>query len=236
MEWIKVKNLEHAGKLVASQIEALVKQKNIVLGLATGSSPIPVYDYLIKSDIDFSNSISINLDEYVGLNQQDPQSYYYFMHQHLFQFKPFKKSYIPDGSNLNAEEVIHEYEEILKQYPIDIQLLGIGRNGHIGFNEPGTPFNSRTHKIALADSTIEANQRFFTNKESVPRFAYTMGLANIMQAKQIFLIACGKSKSPAIKALIEGDITTDLPASILQTHPNVTLYIDDGAASLLNQV
>lgn len=232
MEIIYVENNNEAGKVAFELFEDEIKKGAKVLGLATGSSPLPLYEQFVQSDIDFSNLISINLDEYVGLNADHHQSYHYFMYHHLFKFKQFKASYVPDGSK-EEDEAIAEYEQILDKHPIDIQLLGIGRNGHIGFNEPGTSFNSKTHKVELAQSTIEANKRFFSEEEEVPKYAYTMGLESIMRAKKIVLIACGENKKDAIYGLVKGEVSENLPASILQNHPDVTLIIDEKAGSKL---
>lgn len=202
-------------------------------GLATGSTPIELYTLIRESDLDFSDCYSINLDEYIGLAPDDEHSYGYFMEQHLFHAKPFKASFIPNGLQTDELAEISRYEAILKQYPIDLQILGLGTNAHIGFNEPGTSFHERTHKVKLADATIQANQRFFDQKEDVPTHAYSMGLQSIMDAKEIVLMAFGKNKAEAIKALVEGEITEQVPASILQQHPQVTIVIDKEAAMLL---
>lgn len=233
MEIIYVQDSIDAGRVAFDIFKTEIENGAKVLGLATGSSPLPLYENFRNSDIDFSQLISVNLDEYVGLSGEHHQSYRYFMNENLFQYKPFKKSYVPDGLK-SEDEPIAEYEEILSNHPIDIQLLGIGRNGHIGFNEPGTPFNSHTHQVQLAQSTIDANKRFFNANEMVPNYAYTMGLDSIMQAKKIVLIATGESKADAIYGLVKGDVTESLPASILQQHDNVTLIIDTLAGSKLN--
>ena len=160
-----------------------------VLGLATGSSPISLYSDMCDSDLDFSEMTSINLDEYYGLSPENPQSYHYFMQKHLFDQKPFKKTYIPNGLAKNIDEEVEKYNKIIQENPIDIQILGIGHNGHIAFNEPGTPFGSLTHKVDLTESTIKANSRFFNNEKEVPRQAICMGIRSIMQAKKIVLLA-----------------------------------------------
>ncbi|WP_191988164.1 glucosamine-6-phosphate deaminase [Levilactobacillus enshiensis] len=205
-----------------------------VLGLATGSTPVTIYEQLVASDLDFSQLTSVNLDEYVGLNADHPQSYRYFMQQHLFNAKPFAHSYVPDGTNADAAAETKRYDAIIKENPIDLQLLGLGQNGHIGFNEPGTDPKSTTHKVALTDSTIAANARFFDNADEVPRFAYSMGIGSILQAKQILIVAYGEAKAAAVAAMIQGPITPDVPASYLQTHPNVTVILDEAAASQLD--
>ena len=233
-----MKILVTKNKEVASQHAFKLLQTDIingaqVLGLATGSSPLGLYQKMTNSPVDYSNIISINLDEYVGLKPTDPQSYHYFMEHHLFTQKPFAKSFIPDGSNLNATKVINHYNQILATYPIDTQILGIGNNGHIGFNEPGTPFDSQTHKVKLTPATNNANARFFTSSKDVPTEAYTMGIGSILQAKHIILLAFGEQKADAINKMVNGKITTAVPASILQKHPNVTVILDKQAASKL---
>lgn len=205
-----------------------------VLGLATGSTPVTIYDELAASDLDFSRLTSINLDEYVGLTADHPQSYHYFMQQHLFNAKPFAHSFVPDGMNPDADEETQLYDALIKANPIDLQLLGLGQNGHIGFNEPGTDPTSTTHKVALTESTIEANARFFDNADEVPRYAYSMGIGSILKAKQILMVAYGASKADAVAAMLQGPVTPDVPASYLQTHPNVTVILDQAAASKLN--
>lgn len=205
-----------------------------VLGLATGSTPVTIYEQLAASDLDFSQLTSVNLDEYVGLNADHPQSYHYFMQNHLFNAKPFAHSYVPDGSNLDAAQATQDYDAIIAANPIDLQLLGLGKNGHIGFNEPGTDPESTTHKVALTESTIEANERFFDHADDVPRYAYSMGIGSILQAKQILIVAYGEAKAEAVAAMIQGPVTPDVPASYLQTHPNVTVILDEAAASQLD--
>jgi len=204
-----------------------------VFGLATGSTPISIYDDIRASDLDFSDKISINLDEYKGISGDHPQSYRYFMNEHLFADKPFKDSFVPNGLNADGQAEAARYDAILEKYPRDLQILGLGQNGHIGFNEPGTLFSSTTHEVDLTESTIEANARFFENENEVPRQAYSMGIKSIMDAKQILIVAYGENKAKAVSAMINGRVTEDVPASILQTHTNVTVILDDAAASLL---
>ena len=205
-----------------------------VLGLATGSTPVTIYDELTASELDFSHLTSINLDEYVGLPATHPQSYHYFMQEHLFNAKPFAHSFVPDGMNPNAEDETQLYEALIKANPIDLQLLGLGQNGHIGFNEPGTAPDSITHKVALTASTIAANARFFENQDEVPRYAYSMGIGTILKAKQILIVAYGAAKADAVAAMLQGPVTPDVPASYLQTHPNVHVILNQAAASKLN--
>ena len=187
-----------------------------------------------ESDLDFSGMTSINLDEYMGLSEDNPQSYHYFMHKHLFDAKPFKKNYLLDGLADETEECA-QFEEIIAANPIDVQILGIGTNGHIGFNEPGTSFDSRTQKVALWQSTIDSNKRYFADEKDVPRFAYSMGIQSILSSRKIILMAFGKEKAAAVKAALEGPITEDLPASILQTHKHVTVILDEAAAQMLSK-
>ncbi|MQB77262.1 glucosamine-6-phosphate deaminase [Lactobacillus reuteri] len=233
MKILVTKNKEEASQKAFKLLQTDIINGAQVLGLATGSSPLGLYQKMTNSPVDYSNLISINLDEYVGLKPTDPQSYHYFMEHHLFTQKPFAKSFIPDGSNLNATKVINHYNQILATYPIDTQILGIGNNGHIGFNEPGTPFDSQTHKVKLTPATINANARFFTSSKDVPTEAYTMGIGSILQAKHIILLAFGEQKADAINKMVNGKITTAVPASVLQKHPNVTVILDKQAASKL---
>ncbi len=233
MKILVTKNKEEASQKAFKLLQTDIINGAQVLGLATGSSPLGLYQKMTNSPVDYSNLISINLDEYVGLKPTDPQSYHYFMEHHLFTQKPFAKSFIPDGSNLNATKVINHYNQILATYPIDTQILGIGNNGHIGFNEPGTPFDSQTHKVKLTPATINANARFFTSSKDVPTEAYTMGIGSILQAKHIILLAFGEQKADSINKMVNGKITTAIPASALQQHPNVTVILDKQAASKL---
>ena len=233
MKILVTKNKEEASQKAFKLLQTDIINGAQVLGLATGSSPLGLYQKMTSSSVDYSNLISINLDEYVGLKSTDPQSYHYFMEHHLFTQKPFAKSFIPDGSNLNATKVINHYNQILATYPIDTQILGIGNNGHIGSNEPGTPFDSQTHKVKLTPATINANARFFTSSKDAPTEAYTMGIGSILQAKHIILLAFGEQKADAINKMVNGKITTAVPASVLQKHPNVTVILDKQAASKL---
>jgi len=201
----------------------------------TPSSPLEFYQQIVESDLDFSNLTSVNLDEYVGLDGDNPQSYRYFMQENLFNKKPFKESFLPRGVKDNAEAEVERYNQILADHPVDLQILGIGRNGHIGFNEPGTPFDSQTHLVELDQSTIEANARFFEKIEDVPTQAISMGIKNILDAKSILLFAYGESKAEAIAGTVEGPVTESLPASSLQNHPDVTIIADAAALSLLKK-
>ncbi|MBM6615578.1 glucosamine-6-phosphate deaminase [Desemzia sp. RIT804] len=205
-----------------------------VFGLATGSTPEVLYEVMTESDTDFSDITSINLDEYVGLSPEDPQSYRYFMEKHLFSKKPFKKTYVPDGLAEETKES-ERYNKVIAENPIDLQILGIGTNAHIGFNEPGSSFDSETRKVALVESTIESNKVYFENEEDVPRYAFSMGIKSILKSKKIILMAYGKNKAEAIQKMIEGPVTEDVPASALQNHPNVIVIVDEEAGSLLNR-
>lgn len=218
----------------------LIKSKpDAVIGLATGSSPIKIYDHLIEKYnqklITFKDVISFNLDEYVGLNHENPKSYAHFMHEHFFKFINIKSEniHIPDGSSSDLNKECDLYNQLLNRNPIDLQILGIGSNGHIAFNEPGTPFNSVTHVIDLDLKTRVDNARFFENLSDVPTKAITMGISNIIDAKKIILIATGKNKATAVKNMVEGPVDPLCPASILQLHKNVHLFLDEDAASKL---
>lgn len=235
MEIIIVKDNIEGGKKAFELIKAGMDQGAKVLGLATGSTPISLYQEMIKSDVDFSDMTALNLDEYVGLAPTDPQSYYYFMEEQLFSKKPFKETFVPDGMAKDAEQECKRYDQIIEKHPIDIQVLGIGSNAHIGFNEPGTSFDLTTHKVALVPSTIEANKRFFDNAEDVPRLAYSMGIKSIMESEKIILMAYGEEKAEAIKKAVEGPITQEVPASILQKHGNVIMILDEAAAKLIQR-
>lgn len=235
MEIIVKENELQAGKAAFAIFEKAIKDGAKVLGLATGSTPLTLYQNWVESDLDCSELTSINLDEYVGLKPEDPQSYHYFMQKHLFDQKPFKKTYVPDGLASDIPAFCQEYDQLIKDNPIDVQLLGIGRNGHIAFNEPGTPFDIGTHEVKLTENTINANSRFFDNIEDVPKSAICMGTANIMASKKIVLMAFGEQKAHAIKMMVEGPITEEVPASILQKHPDVTVIVDEAAASKLSK-
>ncbi|MFL1695295.1 glucosamine-6-phosphate deaminase [Weissella kandleri] len=233
MKIIKVKDQVEGGKVGAQVFADALSNGAQVFGLATGSSPISIYDTITASEMDFSNKVSVNLDEYKGIAGTHEQSYRYFMNKHFFSKKPFKESFVPDGLNPDGDAEAARYDTILEKYPRDLQILGLGRNGHIGFNEPGTSFESTTHEVDLTESTIEANARFFTNKEEVPKQAYSMGIKSIMEAKQILVVAYGENKAEAIKAMIEGPVSEDVPASVLQKHDNVIVILDEAAASKL---
>ena len=233
MKIIKVKNPTEGAQKAFDIYQDALNHGVKVLGLATGATPIALYEKLSDSTLDFSNVTSINLDEYLGLDGNNEQSYRYFMNQHLFNKKPFKKSYVPNGISENHEAMAVQYDKIISENPIDLQLLGIGRNGHIGFNEPGTPFTSTTHVVNLTQSTIDANARFFENESDVPTQAISMGIASVMTAKNILLLAYGADKADAVAATVNGPVIEQVPASVLQNHKNVTIIIDEAAAMKL---
>ena len=228
-----------ASNIISAQI---IMKPNCVLGLATGSTPIGTYRQLVewykKGDLDFSKVTSVNLDEYKGLSGDNDQSYRYFMNTNLFDHVNIDKSktFVPNGLEEDSEKACAEYNEIIKRVGgIDMQLLGIGGNGHIGFNEPGEAFEQETHCIDLTESTIQANARFFESMDDVPKQAYTMGIKNIMSAKKILLIATGENKAEALYQSLYGKITPNVPASILQLHNDVTVVADEAALSLISR-
>lgn len=210
-----------------------------VLGLATGSSPLGLYQELIRDhDVNHTSYKEVktfNLDEYVGLDKNHPQSYYTFMMENLFNHIDIDLSnvHIPNGCAFDLEQECANYNQLLEKYHIDIQVLGIGANGHIGFNEPGTPFDSTMHLVKLDEKTRRDNARFFSSIAEVPEYAITMGIKNILSAKKILLIATGKNKSEAIFHLVKGTPTPEWPATALQYHDDVVLFLDEEAASLL---
>jgi glucosamine-6-phosphate deaminase len=229
-------NKEELSKVAAQYfIDVINKKDNPILGLATGSSPLGMYKELINAynnkEVDFKNVVTFNLDEYVGIDQNHEQSYFKFMRENLFNNINInlENTHIPSGMK-KIEEACDEYNELLSKNVIDIQILGIGSNGHIAFNEPGTPFTSVTHCIDLQEKTIRDNARFFDGDINlVPKKSITMGLSNIVSAKQIILIATGENKAEAIKKLLVGDVNEDMPASILQNHDNVVVLVDRAA-------
>lgn len=220
--------------------ERISVKPKIVLGLATGSTPMGIYRELIQlhqaGQTDFSIATTFNLDEYYPIRPEHPQSYFSYMKKHLFDHVNInlENTHIPTGNTKDVEKQCREYEEkIARAGGVDLQLLGIGRNGHIGFNEPGTAFEQATHIVKLADETIQDNARFFETEDLVPTQAITMGIKTIMQSKEILLLANGIQKAQALKDAICGPVTTEVPASVLQLHPNVTFVLDKDAASLL---
>lgn len=237
MNIYKAKDYKDMSRKAANIISAQVIMKpNCVLGLATGSTPIGTYDQLVewynKGDLDFSEVTTVNLDEYKGLPRTNDQSYYYFMHQHLFDrvnIDP-EQTNVPNGMEPDAEKECGRYEELIRSLGgVDLQLLGLGHNGHIGFNEPGEAFEKETHCVDLTESTIEANKRFFASADDVPKQAYTMGIKTIMQAKKILIVVNGENKADIVERAFFGPVTPEVPASILQLHNDVTLVGDEAA-------
>ena len=237
MKIYKAKDYKDMSRKAANIISAQVIMKpNCVLGLATGSTPIGTYDQLVewynKGDLDFSEVTTVNLDEYKGLPRTNDQSYYYFMHQHLFDrvnIDP-ERTNVPNGMEPDAEKECGRYEELIRSLGgADLQLLGLGHNGHIGFNEPGEAFEKETHCVDLTESTIEANKRFFASADDVPKQAYTMGIKTIMQAKKILIVVNGENKADIVERAFFGPVTPEVPASILQLHNDVTLVGDEEA-------
>jgi glucosamine-6-phosphate deaminase len=240
---MKVKVFNHYDEISQKAAEEIITQVKTnpgsTLGLATGSSPIGLYQFLIKdfqeSNTSYKHVKTFNLDEYYGIAKTHQQSYYKFMWDNLFSHIDIQEEnvHIPNGQEHNIEQECNSYNKKLSGAEIDIQILGIGSNGHIGFNEPGTPFDSVTHKVALDEKTRLDNARFFNAIDEVPKYAISMGIKNILQAKKIILIATGIKKAHAIKAMVQGPIDPSCPASALQTHENVLVLVDQEAASLL---
>lgn len=216
----KAQSVDHVMTILE---EEQVGNRLHTLGLATGSTMLPIYEILAASHLSFDKTIAFNLDEYVGLANHHPQSYAYFMQEQLFRQKPFQATYIPNGSTEDVELECLRYEQLLKEHPIDIQFLGVGENGHIAFNEPGTSFDAVTHVADLTPSTIEVNSRFFDHIEEVPTTAITMGIASILRARKIILLAFGERKRFALEKLLEGKMTTDYPITALLKHQDVTI-------------
>lgn len=241
MRLIITKNYEEMSKVAAGEMAKDIRNNpKIILGLATGGTPIGMYKELIRmyneEGLDFSKVTSINLDEYVGLEGEHDQSYRYFMNKNLFDHINIDKenTFVPNGLAKNIEEECTLYDSRIQNIGgIDLQLLGLGSNGHIGFNEPGESLSVGTHLTDLKESTIEANARFFDSIDSVPKKAITMGLGGIMKAKKIIVIASGEGKAKVIKEMMSGKITTEVPATMLQMHRDVLLIVDEEAAKLL---
>ena len=239
MEFIVTKNYEEMSRKAADVIASLVASKpDCTLGLATGSTPEGLYAQLVKDyedgKISFKDVTTFNLDEYRGLDHDHVQSYHYFMAKHLFDNVDIDKdaTHVPDGSNPDADAACAEYEAAIKAHGgVDIQLLGLGHNGHIGFNEPNTEFVKETNCVKLTQSTIEANSRLFDSIDEVPTEAYTMGIGTIMRAKKVLVVANGKGKAEIVKKAFFGPVTPEVPASVLQFHPDVTVIVDEEAAS-----
>lgn len=239
MNLIVAENYDEVSKLAADEIAGVIKDNSdCVLGLATGSTPIGTYQNLVRlydeGKISFKNVQTFNLDEYLGLDGSNLQSYRYFMNQNLFDHVDIDKArtHVPSGTASDLDGECSQYDtEIEEAGGIDIQLLGIGHNGHIGFNEPCKYFPKTTHKVKLTDSTIEANSRLFDSIDEVPRYAVTMGIGTIMSARRILLVANGEDKADIVAKSLFGEVTPEVPASILQFHPDVTVVVDKKAGS-----
>lgn len=234
MKFITVENYETLSRKAAAIIAAeVIAKPNCVLGLATGSSPVGTYKNLIEwcknGDLDFSAVTSINLDEYAGLDGTNDQSYRYFMNNNLFDYINIDKAntFVPNGKATDLKAECEAYDNRIKEMGIDIQLLGIGLDGHIGFNEPDEYFTKETHLVTLDPSTIEANARFFESIDDVPKTAVTMGMGGIMSAKKVLLIANGNAKKAILEKAFYGPIDPKVPASILQLHPDVTVIFSE---------
>lgn len=240
---IRTRDYDDMSRKAANIISAQIILKNdSVIGLATGSTPLGIYKTLIhwneKGDLDFSKVRTVNLDEYKGLPANHDQSYFYFMRENLFKHVniDLNNTNIPDGTVEDGDKECARYHEVIESMGgIDLQLLGIGNNGHIGFNEPADVFADHCHCVDLTESTIDANSRFFESRDDVPKQAYTMGIGEIMSAKHIVIVASGKAKAPIIKEMVEGPVTPQVPASILKFHNNVTLIADEDALSMLSE-
>ena len=228
-----------AANIISAQV---IMKPNCVLGLATGGTPVGTYKQLVewynKGDLDFSEVTTVNLDEYRGLPREHPESYWSFMHKNLFDLVNIRPEaiHLPDGTNIDSAAECAHYDEIIRQLGgVDLQLLGIGHDGHIGFNEPGAAFELGTHCVSLTEETIEANKRFFDGDvNQVPKQAYTMGIKTIMQARKVLMVANGAGKADIVKKAFFGPVTPEVPASILQMHPDFTLVLDAEAASRLD--
>ncbi|KON67334.1 glucosamine-6-phosphate deaminase [Peribacillus butanolivorans] len=239
MNIIKVQDYKEMSQSAANIVIRKVKENSkIKLGLATGGTPKGTYDALIEdhmqNNTSYENVTSFNLDEYIGLDSNDPNSYHYYMDQSLFAHININKeqTYLPNGAADNLDKECTRFDKMIETLGgIDLQILGIGQNGHIGFNEPGTSFSSGTHVVALEESTRQANARYFDSIDEVPTHAITMGIATIMKSKEILLLISGEEKAETLKKLIHGEITEEFPASILKKHNNVTIIADQKALS-----
>ena len=239
MRIIEAQDYKDMSRKAANVISAqMILNPESVIGLATGSTPIGVYDQLTewykKGDLDFSKIHTVNLDEYKGIDAENKQSYHYFMNQHLFSRVniELQNTFVPDGMNENQDEECQRYEKLIAGLGgVDLQLLGLGHNGHIGFNEPAEVFVKQTHCVSLSEKTIQANQRFFESKEQVPKQAYTMGIGTIMRCKKLIVVVSGKDKASILKQVIQGPVTPEVPGSILQFHPDCIIIADEDALS-----
>ena len=244
MKILKGANYDEVSKIVADIITNEIKKNpEAVLGLATGSTPIGTYEELVKrynaGEIDFSKIQTVNLDEYKGLSPENDQSYRYFMNHHLFEHIniPIENTHVPDGLETDSDKACKDYEACLESIGApDIQILGLGLNGHIGFNEPSDVFTKDTHCVDLTQSTIEANARFFESMDAVPKQAYTMGIGSIMRAKKIVLIVTGEKKREILNLVLNGDVKPEVPATILQMHSNVVVVADNDALGTFREL
>ncbi len=243
MKIIRAKDYNDMSRKAANIISAqIIMKPHCVLGLATGSTPIGIYEQLVewykKGDLDFSEVTTLNLDEYKGIARENEQSYYYFMNEKLFSkvnINP-ERTFLPDGMEPDSSKACADYNRIIEEAGgVDLQLLGLGHNGHIGFNEPGMAFEARTHCVNLTESTMKANQRFIASADEVPRQAYTIGIKTIMQAKKIMVVASEEDKAAIVKEAFWGTITPKIQASVLQLHNDVTLVADEAALSLIEK-
>ncbi|MDA8353331.1 MAG: glucosamine-6-phosphate deaminase [Firmicutes bacterium] len=243
MKIIQVKDYEELCQKAAQILLQRVKDnRRLRLGLATGGTPVGVYRNMVQDHLDHGTSYreiqTFNLDEYLGLAPDHPQSYHAYMEEHLFRWVDLQpnKTHIPDGKAADPEAECRRYEEMIQQQGgIDLQLLGIGVNGHIGFNEPGTPFDSTTRVVQLAESTRRANARFFSEQEEVPTHAITMGIGTIMKSREILLLASGTSKAPVMRSMLQQEVSEQLPASVLKRHPRAQVIADQDALSLVEE-
>lgn len=241
MKIIRAKDYNDMSRKAANIISAqIIMKPNCVLGLATGSTPIGTYAQLVewykKGDLDFSEVTTVNLDEYKGLTRDNEQSYYYFMKENLFSKVNInlERTFLPDGMEPDSDKACEDYNRVIAHVGgVDLQLLGLGHNGHIGFNEPGMAFEAETHCVNLTESTMKANQRFFPTMDDVPKQAYTMGIKTIMQAKRILVVVSGEDKAAIVKEAFFGPITPKVQASVLQLHNDVTIVADAAALSLI---
>ena len=241
MKVIVVKNYDEMSKEAAKQVASVMKAKpDCVLGLATGDTPIGMYKGLIEmyknGEIDFSKTTSVNLDEYYPITPDNDQSYRYFMNYNLFDHVHIDKAktFVPDGQAKDVEAHCKAYEDRIDELGgVDVQVLGIGRNGHIGFNEPDEELIKGTHLTSLTKSTIEANSRFFASEEDVPKHALTMGIESVFKARKVLVLASGANKAEAVRAMIKGNITTKCPASLICLHPDAVIICDEAAYSLV---
>lgn len=237
MKIIEVKNYQEMSQKAAQSIISKLKNSSqLTLGLATGGTPQGVYQHLIEdhqqNGTSYEDVTSFNLDEYIGLSKDHPNSYFHYMYENLFKHIniSLQHTHIPSGMNKDLQAECDEYENKIKEHGgIDLQLLGIGSNGHIGFNEPGTSFQAKTHVVDLASSTREANARYFNSIDEVPTQAITMGIQSIFNSKEILLLVSGKAKQDAMVKLLNEDVSESFPASILKQHPNVTVIADEEA-------